>query len=182
MKSSAYRFRFIKTTLIWALLLTVVVSSCKKNSSPPPPPADKTALQAAITIAQGLNLTVEGTKPGQYEVGTKAALTAALNASSLVLADAGATQSSVNNTTAQLLAAIAAYQTHLIKEIAAVNLIGFWKMNGNANDSSGSGNNGVVTVGHAYYGAGTPTLTLDRFGRAHMAYHFDHGGNIDVPY
>ena len=182
MKSSAYRFRFIRTTLIWALLLTVVVSSCKKNSAPPPPPADKTALQAAITIAQGLNLTVEGTKPGQYEVGTKAALTAALNASSLVLADAGATQSSVNNTTAQLLAAIAAYQTHLITEIAAINLIGFWKMNGNANDSSGNANNGVVTVGHAYYGAGTPTLTTDRFARPNMAYHFDKGGNIDVPY
>ena len=39
-------------------------------------------------------------------------------------------------------------------------------MNGNANDSSGNGNNGVVTAGHAYFGAGTPTPTADRFGRA----------------
>src|SRR5438477_3130171 len=182
MKSSAKQFKFIKTALIWTFVLGVVVASSTKNSSPPPAPADNTALQAAITTAQALNLTVEGTKPGQYEVGSKAALTAALNASSLVNADAGATQASVNNTTAQLLAAIAAYQAHLINEIAAVNLIGYWKMNGNANDSSGNANNGVVTVGHAYYGAGTPTLTLDRFGRANMAYHFDHGGNIDVPY
>jgi len=182
MKSLAQQFKFIKTALIWTFLLGIVVASCKKNSSPPPTPADKTALKAAIATAQALNLTVEGTKPGQYEVGSKAALTTALNASNLVNADAGATQASVNNTTAQLLAAIAAYQTHLINEIAAVNLIGFWKMNGNANDSSGHANDGVVTVGHAYYGAGTPTLTLDRFGRANMAYHFDHGGNIDVPY
>lgn len=182
MKSSANRFRFIRTTLIWTLLLTVVVSSCKKNSDSAPPPADKTALQAAITTAQALNLTVEGTKPGQYEVGSKAALSAALTASNLVYANAAASQTLVNNTTAQLLAAIAAYQAHLIQEIAAVNLIGFWKMNGNANDSSGNANNGVVTAGHAYFGGGTPTLTLDRFGRANMAYHFDHGGNIDVPY
>jgi Concanavalin A-like lectin/glucanases superfamily len=183
MKSSAYRFRFIRTTLIWSLLLGVVVASCgKKDSTPPPPPADKAALQAAIATAQALNLTVEGTKPGQYEVGSKAALTAALTASTAVNADASATQASVNNTTAQLLAAIAAYQAHLIKEIAAVNLIGFWKMNGNANDSSGNANNGVVTVGHSYFGAGTPTLTADRFARANMAYHFDKGGNIDVPY
>ena len=182
MKLSAHRFRFITTTLIGALLLTVVVSSCKKDSASPPPPADKTALQAAIATATALNLTVEGTKPGQYEVGSKAALTAALNASNLVFANASATQTSVNNTTAQLLAAIAAYQAHLIKEIAAANLIGFWKMNGNANDSSGNANNGVLTAGHAYFGAGTPALTLDRFGRADMAYHFDHGGNIDVPY
>jgi hypothetical protein len=184
MKSSIFQFKFLKTSLAWALLFGIVISSCSKSSSGPAPvPVDKTALQAAIVIAQGLNdNTVEGTKPGQYEVGNKAALTTALNASKLVAADANATQASVNNTTAQLLAAIAAYQGHVIKEIAAANLIGYWKMNGNANDSSGNNNNGVVTVGHAYFGAGTPTLTADRFGRANMAYHFDHGGNIDVPY
>ncbi len=183
MKSSVLQFKFIKTTLLWTFLLGVVFASCKKDSTPPPTPADKTALEAAIVVAQGLNdNTVEGTKPGQYEVGSKAALTTALNASKAVDADASATQASVNNTTAQLTAAISAYQGHLIKEIAAANLIGFWKMNGNANDSSGNGNDGVVTMGHAFFGAGTPTLTADRFGRAGMAYNFDHGGNIEVPY
>ncbi len=184
MKSSIQKFKFLKTTLIWAFLLGVVITSCsKKSSTPPPPPADKTQLQASVTVAQGLNdNTVEGTKPGQYEVGTKAALTTALTASKAVLASSSATQTSVNNTKAQLDAAIAAYQGHLIKEIAAVNLIGFWKMNGNANDSSGNGNNGVITVGHAYFGAGVLAPAADRFGRAGMAYHFDHGANIDVPY
>jgi hypothetical protein len=185
MTSSFFRFKFMKTALIWTFLLGIVVfSSCgKKDSTPPPPPVDKTALKASIAIAQALNdNTVEGTKPGQYEVGSKAALTAALTASKAVDANATATQATVTNTVAQLNAAIAAYQGHLIKEIAAANLIGYWKMNGNANDSSGNGNNGVVTAGHAFFGAGTPTLTADRFGRASMAYHFDHGGNIEVPY
>jgi hypothetical protein len=71
---------------------------------------------------------------------------------------------------------------HLIKEIAAVNLLGFWKFNGNTKDSSGNARDGVLTQGHAYYGAGTPTLTNDRFGRADMAYHFDGGGNVEIPY
>ena len=184
MKSSILQLKFIKVALVWSFLFGLVLTSCsKKDSTPPPPPADKTALQAAVTAAQALNdNSVEGTKPGQYEAGSKAALTAALTASKTVLADASATQSSVNNTTAQLLAAIDAYQGHLIKEIAAANLIGYWKMNGNANDSSGNGNDGVLTAGHAYYGAGMPVLTADRFGRASMAYHFDNGGNIEVPY
>ena len=184
MKSTIFQFKFLKTTFLWALLIGVAFASCsKKDSTPPPPPADKAALQVAVTTAQGLNdNSVEGTKPGQYEVGNKATLTAALTASKLVLADPNATQASINNTTAQLLAAIAAYQGHRINEIAAANLIGFWKMNGNANDSSGNGNNGTVTAGHAYFGAGTPTLVADRFGRAGFAYHFDKGGNINVPY
>ena len=184
MNSSIFQFRFLKATLIWAFLLGVVFTSCsKKDSTPPPPPADKAALQVAVTTAQGLNdNSVEGTKPGQYEVGNKATLTAALTASKLVLADPNATQASINNTTAQLLAAIAAYQGHRINEIAAASLIGFWKMNGNANDSSGNGNNGVITVGHAYFGAGVLAPAADRFGRAGMAYHFDNGSNIDVPY
>jgi hypothetical protein len=182
MKSSTGSFKFINAILGLSFLLGLVFTSCSKDSTPPPAPADKTALQTTVTAATALNLTIEGTKPGQYETGSKAALTAALNASSAVLADPNATQSAVNNANQQLLAAIATYQSHLIKEIAAENLIGFWKMNGNADDSSGNDNNGVLTAGHAYFGAGTPTLTNDRFARADMAYHFDDGGNIDVPY
>jgi hypothetical protein len=183
MVQSILRLKSIRTPLIWTFLLGVVLISCGKDSDPPPPPADKVALQATIATAQGLNdNTVEGTKPGQYEVNSKAALTTALNASKAVEADAGATQAAVNNANQQLLAAIADYESHFIKEIAAENLIGFWKMNGNANDSSGNHNDGVVSVGHAFFGAGTPTLTPDRFSRAEMAYHFDKGGNINVPY
>ena len=62
------------------------------------------------------------------------------------------------------------------------HLIGFWKFNGNPNDASGKGNNGKVKRGHVYFGAGIPVLTSDRFGRANKCYHFDKGGNIEVPY
>ncbi len=184
MKSVTHQFRFLKTTALLAFVLGIIFTSCsKKDSGPAPVPVDKVALQAAITTAQGFNdNTVEGTKPAQYEAGSKSALTTALNASKLILADPNATQASVNNTTAQLLAAITAYQTHRINEIAAASLIGFWKMNGNANDSSGNNNNGTVTAGHAFFGAGLPTLTTDRFSRPGLAYHFDKGGNINVPY
>ncbi len=47
-------------------------------------------------------------------------------------------------------------------------LVGWWPFNGNAIDSSGTGNNGSVT------GA---SLTSDRFGRSNQAYSFD--GNAD---
>lgn len=43
-------------------------------------------------------------------------------------------------------------------------LVGWWPFNGNANDESGNGNNGVVNG---------PTLTNDRFGVANKAYNFD---------
>ncbi len=184
MKALTINFKFIKTTLLWLLLSGVIFSSCKKSDPVVVvPPADKVALQAAIATGQNLNdNTSEGTKPGQYEVGNKAALKTALDASKLVAADAKATQTSVNNAAAQLVAAIATYQDHLIKEIAAANLIGFWKMNGNTADSSGNKNDGVATAGHAYYGAGVLGAAADRFSRAGMAYHFDKGSNINVPY
>src|SRR6476620_193261 len=149
---------FFRKLVLLSLSFMLVLASCKKDSSTPAPtPADKTALQAKVAEAQTLyDGSVEGTKPGQYEAGS--------------------------NALAQLTAAMDTFKTHLITEIASANLIGYWKMNGNANDSSGNGNNGVLTAGHAYFGAGMPTLTADRFGRPNMAYHFDKGGNIDVPY
>jgi concanavalin A-like lectin/glucanase superfamily protein len=183
MKSSVLNFKLIKKLLFLGVVLAIIISSCGKKDTTPPVPIDNTSLKAAVDTAQLLNdNTVEGTKPGQFEVGTKSALTTALTASKSVLNDPHATQAAVNNTVAQLNAAIATYKSHYIQEIAAANLIGYWKMNGNANDSSGNMNNGTVTAGHAYFGAGMPTLTADRFGRANMAYHFDKGGNIDVPY
>jgi hypothetical protein len=183
MKTSVLQFKFVKTALIWTFLLGVVFISCDKKDSTPPPVIDKAALTDTIAVAQALNdNTVEGTKPNQYVVGTKAALTTALNNAKAVLADATATQAAVTNAVQQLHAAMDTYRGNLINEIAAANLIGFWKMNGNANDSSGNDNNGTLTAGHVYFGAGTPSPVADRFGRAGMAYHFDNGGNIDVPY
>jgi hypothetical protein len=50
-------------------------------------------------------------------------------------------------------------------------LVGWWPFNGNANDESGNGNDGVVN------GA---TLTEDRSGVANAAYSFDGNSNINV--
>ena len=183
MSSKTFLFKSFKSVMLFSLLLTIIIASCSKNDSPAPVPADKTALSAKNVEGQALYTgSVEGTKPGQYEAGAKAAFLVVLNAAVAVIADPNATQAAVTNATTQLQAAIDTYKTKLIKEIAATSLIGFWKMNGNPNDSSGNGNNGVVTTGHAFYGAGTAALTADRFGRAGMAYHFDKGGNIEVPY
>jgi hypothetical protein len=177
------QFNFMKGTLVFALVAGLLFAACNKDDSDPVPPADKTALQDSVNAAQALyDGAVEGTKPGEYEAGSKAAFKTVIDAANAVLADPNATQSAVTNATAQLAAAMATFQTHLIKEIAAENLVGFWKMNGNTVDSSGNEHDGTLTAGHAYFGAGTPTLTADRFGRANMAYHFDQGGNINVPY
>ena len=50
-------------------------------------------------------------------------------------------------------------------------LVGWWPFNGNANDESGNGNNGVVN------GA---TLTTDRNGTLNSAYSFDGVSNIKI--
>jgi hypothetical protein len=58
-------------------------------------------------------------------------------------------------------------------QAAAGKLAGYWSFDGNANDLSGNGNNGIVS------GA---TLTSDRFGNAGHAYAFDGiGSKITIP-
>ena len=183
MTHSMLRFKFLKTTLFWGLLLTVVFAACKKDSAPPPVPVVKTALQDTINVALAIyNVTAEGTKPGQYEVGSRTTLKTAIDAANAVLADGTSTQQQVTSAAANLHAAIVAYQSHYITEISPANLLGFWKFNGNTADSSGNGRDGVATQGHAYYGAGNIVATADRFGRSGMAYHFDLGGNVEIPY
>ena len=61
-------------------------------------------------------------------------------------------------------------------------LVAYYPFNGNAVDASGNGNDGTVSIGHTYFGAGTPVLTTDRFGNENNAYYFDKGGNIEIPY
>jgi len=58
--------------------------------------------------------------------------------------------------------------------VPANGLVGWWPFNGNANDESGNGNDGVVN------GA---TLTTDRFGASNKAYSFDGVSNfINIPF
>jgi hypothetical protein len=180
---SAIRFKFITMAALICLSLGLFIISCSKSSSPPPPVTNKTALQTSIDSANWyINNTVEGTKPGQYTVGSKAPLNSAITSATTILNNAASTQTELDNATANLNAAIKTYESAYITQIAAANLIAYWKFNGNANDSSGNGHHGAVTKGNVFFGAGTPSLTADRFGNANMAYHFDNGGNIEVPF
>lgn len=175
-------FKMLKACTLICVSLLLLMNACKKSSSSTPA-ADKTSLQQAIDSAEWyINNTAEGTKPGQYTTGSKSTLQSAITSATNILNSAGSSQTTLNNAAANLNAAIAAYKTNLIQQIAAANLIAYWKFNGNANDSSGNGHNGTVTQGHVFFGGGTPTLTNDRFGVANMAYHFDMGGNVQVPF
>ena len=180
---SVSQFKFIKILVLFSLTLTLYFVSCSKSSTTPPPVTNKTSLQEKIDSGTYYHTyTTEGTKPGQYTVGAKATLNTAIASATTILNDATSTQSVLDNAAANMQAAINNYHSAYIQEIAAANLIAYWKFNGNANDSSGNGHNGVVTKGHVYFGGGTPSLTSDRFGNANRAYHFDQGGNIEVPY
>jgi len=180
---SAIRFKFITMAALLCLSLGVFIISCSKSSSPPPPVTNKTTLQKAVDSANWYATnTTEGTKPGEYTVGSKAPLNSAIAAATTILNSATSTQAQLDNAAANLNGATLTYQGAYITQIAPANLIAYWKFNGNANDSSGNGHNGAVKTGHAFFGAGTPALTADRFGNANKAYHFDNGGNIEVPY
>lgn len=179
---SAFRVKFIKMTALFCLSLGVLFVACSKSSTAPPP-TNKANLQMSVDSANWyVTNTTEGTKPGQYTVGSKATLNAAIASATAILNDASSTQTELDNAAANLNAATTAYKGTYIQQIAAVNLIAYWKFNGNANDSSGNAHNGTVTQGHVFFGAGTPSLTADRFGNANQAYHFDQGGNIDIPF
>ncbi|MEO5674101.1 MAG: LamG domain-containing protein [Chitinophagales bacterium] len=182
MTNSIFRFRSLAIAVLCSMFFSLVLLSCKKDEVLIIL-VNRSCLTENVTAADALYYgTDEGTIPGQYVIGSKADLKTALDAALLVLADSSSTSADVTNACAQLEAAIAAYQANINQEILPENLIGFWKLDGNPADSSGHGNNGVVTTGHAFFGAGIPMAIPDRFGRANMAYHFDKGGNIEVPY
>ncbi|QMW04033.1 LamG domain-containing protein [Spirosoma foliorum] len=69
-----------------------------------------------------------------------------------------------------------------MQQIAPTNLVLYMKMDGNTKDASGKGFDGSLKAGASIWGAGTPTLTKDRYGVDNKAYHFFKGGNIEVPY
>ena len=183
-------------TLTMVLGTALAVTSCSKKSNPFVPPST-TSLSVSIDSAQWyLTNTHEGTQPGEYAKGTQATLQTALTNAQAVLTAAATTgtQAEVTAATANLNAAILAYEGGKITPIAAASLVAYWKFNGNANDSSGNGHNGTLEAcPPTVSGVGlvitpnvtpgpVPNLTNDRFGHANSAYHFSNGGHIDVPY
>jgi hypothetical protein len=184
-KLSAYIFYGVAIAAVFG-----AVSSCKKNTSPASYVTNKTALNAAIdSLTTVYNSTVDGTKPGDYAVGARAALDSVINLATEVSTSTAYTQQEINNALNNLLAAGAQFSTQLIQQVSSANLMGYWEFNGNAMDSSGNGNNGVLQTGWVGTSAATavdggtlPVLVADRFGRPNMAYYFNNGATVKVPY
>ncbi|HEX9514102.1 MAG TPA: LamG domain-containing protein [Puia sp.] len=176
--------------------LVVIISfgagmiSCKKNSTPTSYATNKAALQATIdSLTTVYNKAVEGSKPGDYAIGAKEALNTALSLAGQVASAQTYTQQQVNNALNNLLKAGAQFSTQLLQEVSVANLVAFWKFNGNALDSSGNGHNGTPVTGYIGNSAATatdggtlPQWVPDRFGRPNMAYDFNNGATVEVPY
>ena len=181
---------FIMGILLMAFLGVVGVS-CKKNSnSPTSYNTDKTLLKAEIdSLTAVYNSAVEGTKPGAYAIGAKESLDTALMLASGVAGSTSYTQQQVNNAYNNLVRAGQQFATQLLQQVSAANLVAYWTFSGNANDSSGNGHNGALSTGWtgnsattAVDGGTLPVLVADRFGRANMAYDFNNGATIVVPF
>jgi len=178
--------------LFFVMLTTgfIVLSSCKKdNGNNNTPASDKSALNSLIdSVNNILNLTAEGTKPGEYGVGSKEVLDSTLQLAMAVAASDTYTQQQVDNATSNLERAVSVFSSHLIQEVSVANLVAFWKFNGNAIDSSGNGHDGALKTGWTGPGDAPvdgntlPKLVADRFGRANMAYDFNNGATVEVPY
>lgn len=175
---------------ICLLLMVMLVFACKKNDQPAPDyNSDKSMLaHLSDSLTNIYNNSVEGNKPGNYSVGARASLKAALDLAAQV--ESGSfTQEEVNNAYSKLVLAGQQFSTKLIQEVSVQYLVAHWKFNGNALDSSGHGHDGALKTGYVGSSAATavdggtlPQLTADRFGRANMAYSFGNGALIEVPY
>ena len=180
-----------KLLLYGAILLLFAggISSCSKKHDATP--VVKTSLTAAITSAIALHDgATEGTVAGNYLKGSKATLQTAIDAAQAVVNSTTATQLQVNAAVATLAAAVTTFAGQLVTAIDAANLSGQWTfdeigtiaVNAVVKDYSGNSHDGAIKVGHAFWGAGTPTLAADRYGDAGKALHFDQGGNVEIPY
>lgn len=182
--------KYIFIVFVVSILIVTLNESCKKDSNTQQNyNADKTRLKQLIdSLTNVYNTTTEGTKPGNYAVGSRAALDSVLNLANQVYDANKYTQQEVNNSTYNLTQAGITFQNNLIEQVASTNLIAFWQFNGNAIDSSGNGHDGILQTnyigkaGAPVDGGTLPVLANDRFGRANMAYHFTKGATIEVPY
>jgi len=181
--------KYISYLVAFAFLFGVV-ASCKKNNTPSSYITDKTALNAAIdSLTTVYNTTQDGSKPGDYAIGARSALDSVISLAKQVSSSTAYTQQEVNNALNNLLLAGQQFTTQLIQQVSSANLMALWNFNGNAVDSSGNGNNGTLKTGWVGSSAATavdggtlPVLVPDRFGRPGMAYYFNNGATIEVPY
>ena len=167
-----------------------IFASCsKKDGAAPNYNSDKTAFKSVIdSLTNVYNSTNDGTHPGQYTIGSRAALDSVLALAGQVYTGSY-TQEQVNDALLNLRKAGQVFSTKLLQEVSVANLMALWKFNGNTVDSSGHGHDGMLKTGWTGSSATTvvdggtlPVLVADRFGRPGMAYNFDNGATIEVPY
>ena len=164
------------------LTLGIIFSGCKEDDPAPCPTVDKTAINAAITDAQTLHdAAVEGTLPGEYLAGSKAALETAINNATTVRDTDCVTQTALDNAVVALNAAVTTFEGQKITDVAPGALVAHWLFNGDGTDASGNGHDGTASAGHANWGGGMPELAEDRHGMANYCYKFVDGGNFVVP-
>lgn len=175
--------------LMLAIVLSLAFFACKKSTNQVSFNADKNSIGKTIDSATAFyNNSVEGKRAGNYSVGSRADLKTAIDLATAVKGSAQYSQQEVDNATANLRRAIIAFQSRLIQDVSADNLIAQWKFTGNANDASGHGHNGTLMTGYISSGSSNvdgntlPQLIADRFNIANSAYDFQNGSNIEVPY
>jgi hypothetical protein len=184
----------MKTRTIKIILMATAVlsagffASCSDDDDAP---VVKTELTASVAAANLLiTTTSEGVGTGNYLKGSQATLAEAIALAQAVLDDTKATQASVTNANVALAAAVAVYEGQKVVPIDPTNLIGQWTFDqitsaaigAVVKDYSGNGRDGAIKAGHAFWGAGVPTLAADRYGVAGKALHFDKGSNVEIPY
>lgn len=185
--------RFLKHISNWILITAITClffAACKKNDAQADYNSDKSKLKALIdSVTLVYNTAVEGNKPGNYSVGSKAVLITSINLALQVNTGNTYTQDDVDNTLANLRRSAQDFNSRLIQEVSVANLVAQWKFDGNASDASGHGHTGLLKTGWTGSGAATavdgatlPLLVPDRFNRANMAYRFSKAAHIEVPY
>ncbi|WP_374951042.1 LamG-like jellyroll fold domain-containing protein [Mucilaginibacter sp.] len=170
--------------LVMALLFNL--AACKKDSTQQVNNPDVTNISAAITAATTLYTSAtEGKRPGNYSVGSRPALKTAIDLATATKASTSYSQQEVDNATANLNRAVAAFKSRLIQDVSADNLIAKWEFTGNANDATGHGHDGTLMTGYingTTDGGVRPALVADRYNQANSAYDFQNGSNIEIPY
>ena len=172
-------------SLLLSLMAIVSISffvvSCDDDDDPTP--GDNTELVVLITECQTLHDgATEGTAIGFYAAGSKAVFQTTIDAAKVVADNAKEIQTVIDVAEANLNAAKVVFENTKIQDVSTDGLVAQWLFNGNATDYTGNGFDGTTKTGHSDWGAGTPSLTADRFGNAEMAYYFNQGANIEVPY
>ncbi len=182
--------KYILVFILAAGLVMALFTACSKKGSAPDYNANKTTLSHLIdSLTQVYNAAVEGNKPGNYATGAKAQLDTAILLATKVSTGSTFTQEQVNNTANNLLLAAQQFNTKLIGEVSSEFLVAQWKFDGDAKDATGHGHDGNLKTGWVGSSVATiadggtlPQLTTDRFGRPNMAYSFNNGSLIQVPY